>query len=38
MAHAKGNATPFYGLMAEFDSAQALIDWLTKELSTRPEV
>jgi len=26
MAHAKADATPFYGLMAEFDSAQALLD------------
>jgi Protein of unknown function (DUF3341) len=26
MAHAKTDTTPFYGLMAEFDSAQALMD------------
>jgi hypothetical protein len=26
MAHAKTETTPFYGLMAEFDSAQALLD------------
>ena len=26
MAHAAKTETPFYGLMAEFDSAQALID------------
>jgi hypothetical protein len=26
MAHAKTEATPFYGLMAEFNSAQALLD------------
>jgi hypothetical protein len=25
MAHGSGHATPFYGLMAEFDSAQALL-------------
>jgi hypothetical protein len=26
MAHASGPATPYYGLMAEFDSAQSLLD------------
>src|SRR5689334_8131621 len=26
MSHAKADATPFYGLMAEFDSAQGLIN------------
>ena len=30
MAHAANVATPFYGLMAEFDSAQALIDAANK--------
>jgi hypothetical protein len=30
MAHAKTDTTPFYGLMAEFDSAQALMDAAAK--------
>ena len=30
MAHAKTDATPFYGLMAEFDSAQTLLEAATK--------